>query len=387
MTGQRSRPKELHEKLSQLIRYEQRSMPTASLARIKDLDEETRRATIETVPDGATESNVPVASPFAGDGVGDFAPLNPETRDEPVRGVVLYLHHGLDAQLATPGFEFDGQRDHDETHAIFLPAQIWFDHDSVPDHDADERVVSHTDGNKLSFTDEHAKLEHHLGAALEILGKSEPEYEAEEIINEERDYVEEWGEEFVDEGPDNTSWPIADEQNETAGRISHPDGPAVTVTERGVAVENADRKLTTGPFTSGERQPLAGRFQHFHIKHNTDGSADLVGPQLSFREFIAWMTDSSRQTTLNNADEYADARQFAENYLAWLEDEVGRTLDPTDAEHWPDPEPMPTPDEYATFAPYGNSISVGTTEATVGTPTPTIRTEDYVPEEYEPDPE
>lgn len=355
MTG-RNRPKELRDKISQLIRYEMQGMPTASLGRIKTLDEDNRRATIETVPDGGTETGVPVASPFATDGVGDLTPLDPERHDSPVRGIVLYLHHPLDRQLGAEGYQFDGEREHDEENAIFLPAMLWFGGEDVPEHAPDERTVSGLDGSKLSIDEESASLEHHLGAALEALGSPEPEYEGEAIITEERDPIEEWGED--PDAADNTSWPIGDEQDDTAGRLSHPDGPAVTVVDRGISLEESQH-IAAGPFNSGERTPLAGRFQHFHVQNHPDGTADLIGPQLEFREFIAWMTDADRQAQLNNADEYAEAREYAESYLAWLEDELGRSVDPTDPFDWPDPEPMPTPEEHATMPPYGSEIESG----------------------------
>lgn len=376
MVGERNRPDEIRDRISQLIRYEQQSLPTASLARIKELDENSRRATVETVPDGGTETNVPVASPFATDGEGDLTPLNPEIHDTQVRGIVIYLHHPLDRHLTTDGFKFDGEREHDETHAIFLPAQIWFDGDSVPYHDKDERSVSHPDGNKVSITEEEARLEHHLGAALEILGSPEPELEGEDIITEDRDYEEEWGEEYV-ETPDNTSWPIADEQDETAARMAHHNGPAVTATERGVSVETPrdSHRLEAGRFTDGERVPLAGPHQHFHIQEHADGSKSLVGPQLSFREFVAWMTDPDRQEQLDNADAYNEARTYAENYLDWLEGEIGREIDPTDSESWPETEPMPLPDEIDSFMPESYHAAPDPPEVMTTAHTPTVTTE------------
>lgn len=361
MTTRDNLPQQFREKLSQLIRYEMQGMPTASLARIKSLDEETRRATVETVPDGTTESNVPVASPFATDGAGDLAPINPELHDHPVRGVVLYLHHPLEPQLTSGGFEFDGRRESDEENAIFLPAMLWFDDDTVPDHEAGERRIENPEGNAVRMDEETAGVEHSLGAFAHTMGNPAPATtEGIEGFKTERDEDEDFatiedGQYVTDEEdlPDElVDWPEGAD-GESWFEAGHVDGRAdVATTRRGTAFnQGGGAELATAPHNDGERKTLDGPHQHFHVKQNADGTADLVGPQLSFREFIAWMTDSNRQSTLNNADQYSDARTYAENYLAWLEDTVGRTIDPTNPDDWPDPQPMPTPSENAGFSP------------------------------------
>lgn len=354
MTGDRSRPEQLREKITQLIRYELQGLPTASLGRIKSLDEDTRRATIETVPDGTTETNVPVAAPFATDGAGDFAPLNPEVTDSPVRGVVLYLHHPLEPQLGADSYQYDGQREADEENAIFLPAMLWFDTDTVPDHDPGERRIQNANGNAVRMDDETAGVEHTLGAFARTAGNPEPEYDEspfDEGFKAERDEDEDFREfdEPVETEPvdaERTDWPEG-KDGESWFEAGHtPAGRDLTITRRGAAFE-ADRgqEMAVGALNDGERKPLSGPHQHFHPIYHGDGSVSLAGPPLSFREFIAWMTDPEKRRKLRNPDAYGAPRQYAQNYLEWLEAETGEAIDPSNPSDWPDPQPMPDPEE------------------------------------------
>lgn len=344
MTGQRRSPEKLRQKLSQLIRYEMESLPTASVGRLKTLDRESRRADVETVPDGATETNVPIAENFAGDGYGDLRPLDPAERDEPVFGIVIYLHHDLDEQLSSHGQSFGGQREHEEENCIFLPVQFWFDDDTVPEHTGTERRIDHPDGGQLEITETGLEILSDLGAGLEIGDVHDPhaDEEGEQSYAEYR--AEAWGEENAPL-PDKSRWPVDRDAvyDATYSRLRHPDGPGITAVDKGVAIEGKER-VSVGRLNDPERQPVGGDYQHNHLMHHEDGTVSMIGPQLTFREFIAWMTDEERQDRLRNAGAFGEAREYALSYLEWLEEESGRELDPTEPGTWPSPEPMPDPE-------------------------------------------
>lgn len=354
MTGQRRQPEELREKVSQLIRYEQQSMPTASLGRIKTLDEESRRASVELLPDGTTETNVPVATTFAADGVGDLAPLNPEESDGPVHGIVLYLHHGLEKQLAADGTIKDGEREHEDDNCVFMPAQLWFDGQEVPEHNSDERRIDHPKGTSVTLDPERAGLDHDLGGKMEVVGKPEPELG--EAIKEPVHEEEEYGSGYVTQDTSNREWPIAAESGDVVARIG-TEAASFTMTKRGAAIEPANAKLASGALNDGDRRPLTGPHQHFHLIDHGHDEYSLAGPQLSFREFVAWLTDETHKSQLRNHHRYRAAEEYAKSYLSWLEAEMGRSIDPTDPLDWPDPEPMPTLDELEQIA----DIDWGTT--------------------------
>lgn len=367
MTGTKNKPEELREKISQLIRYEMKSMPTASLARIKDLDEDTRRATVETVPDGATETNVPVAAPFASDGVGDITPLNPEVNESHVKGVVLYVHHPLEQQLAGEDLTFDAVREHDEQHAIFLPAMLWFDADEVPDHEPGERQIGNPDGNTIQMDSEGASVRHSLGAFLRAAGNPAEEFEDVpelEGIKSERDEEEDFRT-LSDGGlaAALVQWPEGKEGESWFEAGNDEPDRDFTITRRGAAFEQGEgAEVSTRPLNDGERQVLDGPHQHIHPIQHDDGTVSLAGPPLSFREFIAWMLDEEKRQNLRNPEAYSDARVYARNYLNWLEDKLGREIDPSDPASWPDPQPMPTASENAGFSP---SVTTHTSVAAV----------------------
>ena len=368
MTGQRRSPEELRKKLSQLIRYEMESMPTAAFGRIKSLDEDSRRADIETAPDGSTLTNVAIAEPFASDGAGDLRPLNPELHDGPVGGLVLFFHHPVEDQLSGGNVQ-QGEWSHEEEDAIFLPAQVWFDSDTVPDHTGDERRIDHHTGGHIQIDTETTILAHQLGAVCELVGDEGLQFEDDNEFGPQTDQTyaehiaESWGEEFVPE-IDNTEWPIDEgaevEETQVAARLRHPDGPGVTAVDRGVALEGSHR-VDAGKFTNGERQPLAGPYQHMHLMDHGDGEVSMVGPQLTFREFIAWMVDDEQFGKIRNQRQVLEAREYALAYHSWLEAEVGREIDPADPDDWPDPEPMPTVPEQQAWEGLEISLSTGVT--------------------------
>lgn len=332
------------------------SRPIASMARITDLSRDNRRATIELLNDPGTKANnVPIAVPFADGSSGDVLPIEPGAK-----GIALVLDHAVDEQLASDG-DVDTTTDGMEVEdSIFLPAMITKDEEQWPSHTSGDRVWEHPSGSRIEMDDGGAvTITHENGAKFEVGGeiddtepigfqpdKGENVHPSNAISGMEADHH--GGNAYKD----NETWPVGND-GETYDQMSHPEGPHTTITHRGVSVgadiDEGPREVISGQNNDPERSELDGHHQHFHVKQNADGSADLVGPQLSFREFLAWMVDDERQAQLNNADQYAQARLYAENYLLWLEQEVGRSLDPTNPEEWPDAEPMPTPQEREWF--------------------------------------
>lgn len=109
-------------------------------------------------------------------------------------------------------------------------------------------------------------------------------------------------------------------------------------------------------------QTTASEIEVHYVSAPPDGAAlewtwsiedgyTLTKEPLSFREVVAWMTDDTRLAQLQNEEDHTTAQTYFQNYLEWLEGEVGRTIDPTDPADWPEPEPMPTPEERASFEP------------------------------------
>lgn len=86
----------------------------------------------------------------------------------------------------------------------------------------------------------------------------------------------------------------------------------------------------------------------------------VSGPPVPMREvFARFCVDAEYEAVVNSdATELQDARSFYHAYLAWLETQMGTTLDPAydptnpDAGgDWPYPEPVPTPADRDSFSP------------------------------------
>lgn len=383
-TGGMNHPEVIPEILREYARNELRGLPTAALGRLTTLDTETRRATVEIAPDGNTIDNVPVATPYAGDDAGDIVPLDPASRDAPIHGLVVFTHHSVTDYLAAGGVT-GGEWDHTEEHAVFLPAMVWTDHDTVPDHDANERVIAHPSGATVSMDGETITVGHPMGLELEFGGldaedETFPPGVDDSFHAEEEQYTP--GELDPPE-TDNTTFP-PDNDGDAYARLSHPVGVDITLTDRGVAITDGDddgnavQSIVSGTPTDGGRRVLDGRYQHGHFIPDTDADGDehyLYAPnQRPFREWIARLTDPELVGRISNAhtDAVRDARTFAENYLAWLEAELGESVDPTDADAWPDPEPMPTAAELDAFEPVHARPRAGAATVAVGATSPRV---------------
>lgn len=339
------------------------SRPVAAMARVTAVSDDSRRVTLELLSDDGAESNrVPVCVPFADGTSGDVVPIEPG-----IKGIALFLDHPVDEQLAAA----DGQPSSSGTgmdveDAVFLPACITSDDEQWPTHDSGDRVWEHPSGSRIEMGDDGSvRFVHDKGGVVEVGGdvadveetfddpRLPEEFHDESVAAEDAlDGVESQHHGGVDQFKDNVRWPIGN-PGETYDRMQHPEGPHVSITRRGVSIggttDDDSDTVVSGQNNDPDRSELDGHHQHFHLVEHANGEKSLAGPQLTFREFLAWMTDADRQADLRNADQYAEARQYAERYLAWLEDEIGRSLDPTNPDDWPDTEPMPTPDERDSF--------------------------------------
>lgn len=327
------------------IRRELKGLPTASFGRITSIDEATRRATVEVYPDGTTETGVPIAAPFAGDGAGDVAPLDPETVGHQPHGILLYPHHTIEEVMG--GSDVPPERDHDDSLMLFIPAMVWRDDDSVPDHEPGERVFEHPAGGRLRMADDAVEVSDPRGAGVEVGGVPTPD---------EAEIPPEFPDAFKAEdrdaaaAADNTTFPVGN-PGESYAQLG-AGGPTVVVNVDTVAI-TGDGQLSAGAPTDGARRVLDGKYQHAQLVAHDDGTYDLVGQPLTFRAFVARLTDETQFGELNNqdADWVQDAKVYAEAYLDWLEAELGRSVDPTDPADWPDPEPMPSAGQKDAFDP------------------------------------
>lgn len=365
----RRHPEEISNVLREYIRHEMDAVPTASLARLVAVDEETRRGRVEVIPDGTVVEHVPIATPFAADGSGDIMPINPEETDQPVKGLVIYVHHELDPYLAGEGSMPAIDHDHAVENAIFIPAMVWLDRESVPEHGDDDRLIEHPNGATVRMNDESLTVSHPMGGEIEIGGIPEQQdiwdddiddptlADPARDLDEEDEYVyfpdpddfdltPEEEEEMVIERPDPhdyTTWPAGNEGDRYA-KISHESGAEIVITDTQIAINPTDdHELTVGQPNDADRWVADGPYQHVHPIYHGDGTVSLAGKPLSFREFIAVLTEG-RRDWLVNADAHwlTEAEVYAEAYLAWLRDHLDdHEISPTDPKSWPEPEPMP----------------------------------------------
>jgi hypothetical protein len=351
---------QIENSLTDLIERQIRGAFTSTLAIVRTLDDNTQRATVALKRDPDVKiPNVPIASTFARDGAGDVHPIEPG--DE---GMILCPHEEITDILDKRGHKRQEEteyRHHSIEDAVFLPASIYYREDKVPEHERGERVLSHPSGATIrQQPDGTTKIDHPLGIDIELSGVPEPEPEA---------GVKRWGDDWMDGRLDDNfeenlperdreSFPSENEGDHYV-RISHDVGVDLMLTENGIAITNGEteegsevRDVVSGQPNDGERIELDGHHQHRHVIPRPDGTYDLTGPPLSFRQFMEQFDpDGPDVATLDCDDEAEAAREYAEAYKAWLEEQTGEYVDPTDAALWPTPEPIPTQDEKAEFDP------------------------------------
>ena len=328
------------------IRHEMEGLPTAALAEVRTVDEDNQRATVETIPDGVKIHDVPIATTFGAQGHGDISPINPDTCHHRCMGVVVYVHHDIESAMSGDKKPTTIPRGHDEESMVFIPAIVWADDSDIPEHDPGERLIGHHSGVEISMTDEAMRLTHPNGSEIEIGGVPEETVEGEKAefdVTRNFDIEDQiFDVDDPDAPPARYEWPV-ESPGDAYTRIAHPGGAAVTITDDHVAIETEGQEVSVGTPTDGDRRVVDGPYQHAQLVHHDDGQFSMVGEPLSFREFVAWLTDPERLDLLKNRDAewVEEASIYAEAYLEWIREREGEDVDPTDAETWPDPEPMP----------------------------------------------
>lgn len=147
--------------LREFVDEEVAGIYTASMVIVVDVNEDTRRAEVELKADREVlVDNVPIASPFAGDGYGMVAPI--QEGDE---GLLLHAKQSLEKQLAQAGeVEPEGDRRFTLEAGVLLP-MLWLDDMEVPDREVGEFTLAiQEDGSILRmFPDGRVRVEHSSG--------------------------------------------------------------------------------------------------------------------------------------------------------------------------------------------------------------------------------
>lgn len=144
--------------LKAFIWNEVRTVQTVTFVRVEEVNEETRRATVSLKrDDDLLIDNVPIASTWAGDGVGIVIPV-----ERGVEGFVIHPKEPLEKQIQQRGVQEPGSNRRFELEdAVFFP-QLWLDEDDVPDHEEGEFVIAHESGTEFRMDDEGIHIEPEL---------------------------------------------------------------------------------------------------------------------------------------------------------------------------------------------------------------------------------
>lgn len=136
--------------LREFVDEEVAGIYTASMVIVVDVNEDTRRAEVELKADREVlVDNVPIASPFAGDGYGMVAPI--QEGDE---GLLLHAKQALEKQLAQAGeVEPEGDRRFTLEASVLLP-MLWLDDMGVPDREAGEFTLAIQENGSIVLGDE-----------------------------------------------------------------------------------------------------------------------------------------------------------------------------------------------------------------------------------------
>ena len=129
----------IEETLREYIAEEIAGIYTISMVVVQEVDTTNRRAEVafKYNPDIIID-NVPIASPFVGDGTGAIFPV--EAGDE---GFVLHNRRPISSGLKKSGFvEQTTDRRFEVEDAVLLP-MIWNDQITVPDHEKGELLIAH----------------------------------------------------------------------------------------------------------------------------------------------------------------------------------------------------------------------------------------------------
>lgn len=147
------------------IRDEQRGIYTMLLAVVEAVDEETRRCEVSLKDDeNALVDNIPIASSYAGDGYGEVVPISPG--DE---GILLCMKDPSEELFSDTGHQTVlKHRQHSFQDAVFFP-RIWFDTQTVPDHQPGEYLLAHESGSLFHILPNGAiRLVHQSGNVIQM---------------------------------------------------------------------------------------------------------------------------------------------------------------------------------------------------------------------------
>lgn len=343
------------------IRDELEGTYTSVMVIVEDVDEENRRVEVSHKDDDRVlPNNVPIASPYAGDGYGIIHPIEPG--DE---GIVWCLKDPIDEMLQERGHtqETTKQRQHDLDDAVFCP-RIWFDEDDVPPHDPGDYLISHESGTLMWIKEDGTyHVDHPSGMELEIGDHTNREGSRLTINDGDGTAID------LDSNPEpygplendhNIEWPANHLQ------IRHASGIGLTVTDDGINISTIDdgqyqeRPEDTVNSHGHQTDPHRIEMQdHRHLVPDESGSSYLLsGPALNHRLLFDVLLGTGINADIANIDidPYVDLADYYQEYLNWLQSETGQSLDPTmprdsngypdyDADNWLDVEPIPPPDE------------------------------------------
>jgi hypothetical protein len=152
--------------IRQFIRDEVRGMYTASMAIIESVDSETQRVTVSLKSDANVfVDDVPIATPFGGDGVGVVLPLESE-----MEGLLLHTREPLAEQIQDRGHVPNSStRRHTLEAAVFI-ASLWLDDDAIPSHSPGEFVLAiQSDGSTMTMApDGLFEVSHSSGTVIKL---------------------------------------------------------------------------------------------------------------------------------------------------------------------------------------------------------------------------
>lgn len=243
--------------IRQYIHEELDALNTADLGVIETIDRETMRVDVALKHDrGVIVDDVPIATPFARDGVGDIPPLR--AGDE---GVVIFLDLPLDGGMQDKrGYvDMDAHRAHRVNDAVFFPAMVFYGSDDIPDHDtdADERVIAHPDGPRVRMHDSHLELSHSESATGPESGRDRARIR----LTDDPYYDERTNEDETDSADPtlvydrSQLWPRPDTPTL---ELAHPSHAGVTITDFGIGALEGETPLGTrqrGLYLGGVNDP------------------------------------------------------------------------------------------------------------------------------------
>ena len=334
----------LPSQIRKFVRQELHGTYTVTFAIIEALEGD-RRVEVSLKDDrDVLIDNIPVASPYTGDGYGEVYPIS-----EGDEGLLLINKEPLDDLLPERGHQdIDRQRQHSFRDGVFFP-RIWFDADTVPDTAPGDYLMAHESGTnvwiqadgtylverpsgmqfELADNDdrggEHLTIDDGAGSSIRVDTEAEPDDDLEQ------NHGIQWPDDHI--------------------QIHHHSGIAVELTEDGLNISTVEDD-TVGqerpehtPLSHG-RQPDPHRIEfqgHRHLVPSDDGSSfQLTKPPLSNRllfDVLLGTEINADVTNLDNYQPFQDVITYYEDYQTWLEGETGTTLDPTmprDADGYPD---------------------------------------------------